>query len=716
MEKTVSLCPQCGFSLPESAPQELCPRCTMATVLGEASNPDSEDNPSAPKVVGITIHEEVGQGGFGVVYRATQTATVKRQVALKVLKPGVDTREVLRRFEVEKQALALLKHPYIAQIYEAGETSRGYPYFTMEYISGVPITDAFVTGEVEPILETFLMVCLAVEHAHVKRVIHRDLKPSNILVNLEGLPKVIDFGIAKATDSQMAPGMTHYTGGASWLGTPAYMAPEQANPSEVSVDARADLYSLGAVLYEVLTGWTPLEAAAGDRLSPEQARQLIEKEEVIPKPSAVASRKFSSGLDDVILRALAHKPEDRYPTVKAFADDLRRVMDHRAIVPAQKRSIGKWWGFGVAALFGFVAIFFLWDSGELPSTEGTGSTDQFHRSAGTPLSLEFSREGSHGLAVFRGGKAILFHAQTGEEVASIQPSEPGHQAGCFSEDGSRFCLISEVGVIRWYDVEDGRELGGDRKMALHGDSIDHCQSFTIATKDSPILLTLDSLTGGLQVRKESGVVEWRMAMNFSVEHLQVSPSARKAVVAGFDGMLHLVNLTTQRVIRSFKAHDSWVVGVTAASDIGYIASVGADGTVAMWDWSGGERNRWAIGEVGVELAITSDGRLLAAANEDGKIVVWDTKDGNVKWQSDTGDGILDLAFSPRGKYLCAGGSDGEVRVLLAEDGELAGSVWEVGSPIQQIGLSQTMDHQLVVVTLIAGEGVKARIFTDVILK
>jgi len=685
----------------------------MATVLGQGKELDSVDDPSAPKVLGITIHEEVGQGGFGVVYRATQTAAVKRQVALKVLKPGVDTREVLRRFEVEKQALALLKHPYIAQIYEAGETSRGYPYFTMEYISGVPITDAFVTGEVEPILETFLMVCLAVEHAHEKRVVHRDLKPSNILVSLEGLPKVIDFGIAKATDSQMAPGMTHYTGRDSWLGTPAYMAPEQANPSEVVVDARADLYSLGAVLYEVLTGWTPLDAAAGDRLSPDQARKLIEKEITIPKPSTVASRKFSRGLDEVILRALAHQPEERYPTVKAFADDLRRVMAHQAIAPAQTRQFGKWWMFGVAAVVGFVATCFLWDRGEDTSTEELGMKEQIHRSAGSPMSLEFSRGGNHGLAVFRGGKAILFNAQSGGEVAGIEPSASGHKAGCFSEDGSRFCLISEEGMIRWYDANDGRQLAGARKIALHGDSIDQCQSFTIATKDAPILLTLDTLTGGLQARKESGEVEWRLTLNSSVEHLQISPSGRKAVVAGFDGKLHLVNLTTQRVIKSFKAHESWVAGVTAATGLGYFASVGTDGTVAMWDWSGGERNRWTVGEVGLGLAISSDGELLAAADDKGMIKIWDTKDGRMKWQMDSGEKNPDLIFSPGGKYLCLGGSEGKVKVLFAENGELAESVWKVGSSIQQIGLSQSEDHELMLIALIDGEGVQVRKFSDI---
>src|SRR5207245_423670 len=199
--------------------------------------------------------EQIGEGGFGVVFMAEQIQPLRRKVALKVIKPGMDTRRVVARFEAERQALALMDHPNIAHVLDAGETVSGRPYFVMELVRGIPITEYCDRNHLTPgnRLELFLPVCQAVQHAHQKGIIHRDIKPTNVLVTLhDGTPvvKVIDFGIAKAMGQQLTE-KTLYTGFAQMIGTPMYMSPEQAALSGLDVDTRSDIYSLGVLLYEL---------------------------------------------------------------------------------------------------------------------------------------------------------------------------------------------------------------------------------------------------------------------------------------------------------------------------------------------------------------------------------------------------------------------------------------------------------------------------------
>ena len=208
------------------------------------------------------LREKIGEGGCGVVYVAEQEKPVRRRVALKVIKLGMDTRSVIARFEAERQALAMMDHPNIAKVLDAGTTEAGRPYFVMELVRGVRITEYCDEARLSTRerLDLFVKVCQAIQHAHQKGIIHRDIKPSNILVTVNDgvpVPKVIDFGIAKATTGQRLTDLTLFTAFEQFIGTPAYMSPEQAVMTSVDIDTRSDIYSLGVLLYELLTGRTP---------------------------------------------------------------------------------------------------------------------------------------------------------------------------------------------------------------------------------------------------------------------------------------------------------------------------------------------------------------------------------------------------------------------------------------------------------------------------
>jgi tetratricopeptide (TPR) repeat protein/serine/threonine protein kinase len=293
--------------------------------------------------------EQIGEGGFGVVFMAEQTQPVRRKVALKVLKPGMDTRQVVARFEAERQALALMDHPHIAKVLDGGETATGRPFFVMELVKGVPITRYCDEHRLTPKqrLELFVPVCHAVQHAHQKGIIHRDLKPSNVLVALyddRPVPKVIDFGVAKATGQQLTE-QTLHTGFGAVVGTVEYMSPEQAGFNQLDVDTRSDIYSLGVLLYELLTGGPPFSRKELEQAGVlEMLRVIREQEPSKPStklstaeglPSLAANRGTEprrlaalvrGELDWIVMKALEKDRARRYETANGFALDIQRYL------------------------------------------------------------------------------------------------------------------------------------------------------------------------------------------------------------------------------------------------------------------------------------------------------------------------------------------------------------------------------------------------------
>lgn len=308
--------------------------------------------------------EKIGEGGFGSVYMAEQKEPVKRRVALKIIKLGMDTEQVVARFEAERQALALMDHPSIARVLDAGATETGRPYFVMELVKGMPITQFCDDRNLRTAdrLRLFRDVCAAVHHAHQKGVIHRDLKPSNILVTLHGdqpIPKVIDFGIAKATQQQLTE-KTVFTQFAQFIGTPAYMSPEQAAMSGFDVDTRSDVYSLGVLLYELLTGKTPVDQRSMLSAGYEEICRIIREEEPPPPSTRLSSMAadeltlvarqrgatpkklgliIPSDLDWVVMKALEKDRTRRYESAHGFAQDIDRYLNDEPVAAMAPTSL-----------------------------------------------------------------------------------------------------------------------------------------------------------------------------------------------------------------------------------------------------------------------------------------------------------------------------------------------------------------------------------------
>jgi eukaryotic-like serine/threonine-protein kinase len=374
-------CKECGTTIPADSPRGFCAQCLLGLGLQQVQSPKAEVRSLESEAAGrlaekagdrigrYRLLQEIGHGGCGVVYMAEQEEPVRRKVALKVIKLGMDTKQVVARFEAERQALALMDHPNIAKVLDAGSTDTGRPFFVMELVGGIKITDYCDQNHLptRQRLDQFIQVCRAIQHAHQKGIIHRDIKPSNILVATQDgmpVPKVIDFGIAKATQGRLTD-QTLFTAFEQFIGTPAYMSPEQAQLGGVDVDTRSDIYSLGVLLYELLTGTTPFDTkelvAAGldemrrtirevDPVKP--STRLTEELVAAPRQSAADSTDENGGalprrrygqiqelihslrgdLDWIVMKCLEKERARRYETANGLARDIERHLNDEAVV------------------------------------------------------------------------------------------------------------------------------------------------------------------------------------------------------------------------------------------------------------------------------------------------------------------------------------------------------------------------------------------------
>src|ERR1044071_9119128 len=501
--------------------------------------------------------EQIGEGGCGVVYVAEQEEPVRRRVALKVIKLGMDTKQVIARFDAERQALAMMDHPNIAKIHDAGVVDTGRPYFVMELVLGIKITDYCEQHRLSPRerLDLFIQVCRAIQHAHQKGVIHRDIKPSNILVaSNDGVPvpKVIDFGIAKATQGRLTD-QTVYTAFEQFIGTPAYMSPEQAELGGLDIDTRSDIYSLGVLLYELLTGKTPFDAKDLLAAGLDEMRRTIREVEPV-KPSKVVEgqsklrverntsagvqtgstlnsqlKLLSTDLDWIVMKCLEKDRARRYETANGLATDINRHLNNEPVVarpPSQfyrfqksvqrnKLAFGAATTVALALVIGFAVSSWMFFKAKAEKEKAPVASVMSEETA------QFLREvlKSAGPQAARGRDTTLLHqvlASASERAEKDLKHQPEVQGGIWMTLGNTYSDIGEMplAVAMFQHAADSYRLVGvkaEAKLARALGRLGSRQSFTgnISTGSTNALL-------GLQLARKCGDPETLATCLFEV--------------------------------------------------------------------------------------------------------------------------------------------------------------------------------------------------------
>jgi WD40 repeat protein/serine/threonine protein kinase len=633
--------------------------------VGTADEPQTE-RPGA--VIGpYKLLQQIGEGGMGVVYMAEQQQPLRRKVALKIIKPGMDSAQVIARFEAERQALALMDHQNIAKVFDAGTTESGRPYFVMELVHGVPITqycdDHHLTPKVR--LELFLPVCHAIQHAHQKGIIHRDLKPSNVLVCLYdgvAVPKVIDFGIAKATGQQLTE-RTMFTQFGSLVGTLEYMSPEQAEMSQLGIDTRSDVYSMGVLLYELLTGTTPLERHRLREAGFDEIRRLI-REEDPPKPStrlstsgvalaaisaqrqtepAKLTRLVRGELDWIVMKALEKDRNRRYESANSLARDVERYLCDEPVEACPPTAGYKLCKFtrkhkaGLATAIGFVALLILgtavsaWQALRAMQAEAVAQANE-HRADAHAAQAEQQKH----------------EAKNERDAAQRQRDE----VRALNEKLRRTLYTAHMNLAEraWEEADVPRVLQlleKHRPKPGKPDPRNFEWHYLNRLCHADVLLTLK---GG------SNHVDCFNSVAFSADGHRLVGTTQpggtnlKGVKAWHDPKLKVWDAQTGQELRTFTLEGAGE-GQVFSPDGKRVASGCRDGSVKVWDVHTG-RELLALKGAGGSPVFSRDSQRLASWA--GCVKVWDVQTGQelLALQGHTGY-ILSMAFSPDGKRLTA---------------------------------------------------------------
>ena len=612
--------------------------------------PTSDDAPGT--VIGpYKLLQQLGEGGMGTVFMAEQTHPVQRKVALKLIKAGMDSKPVLARFEAERQALALMDHPNIAKVFDAGTTDRGLPYFVMELVKGVPITtycdDHHLTCEER--LSLFVQVCQAVQHAHQKGIIHRDIKPSNVMVCLydgKPVPKVIDFGIAKATGQKLTD-RTLFTEVGAVVGTLQYMSPEQAEVNQLDVDTRSDVYSLGVLLYELLTGTTPLERKRLKEVTFLEVLRLIREEEP-PRPStrlstsqglpAIAANRgleprrlngvVRGELDWISMRALEKDRSRRYDTANGFAADVQRYLNDEPVQACP------------------------------PSVRY-----RFRK---------FARRNKLALATATSAALAVVLAVAGLATSNLLIARKERETAIALDAETR-----AVDELKQTIERERREAYFRRITLAHG------------------ALSVDNLGRALELLKECPEDlrewEWRYLMRLcrvepvilrdkvGVHSIAFSRDGERLASAGGDGAVKVRNSRTGKITKTIPAHTGFASSVAFHPDGNHLASVGADRLVKVWDLTTDpprivfDRPCDAVHVLGTAYAAAFsplDPNHLAVGFE-GTVRIWDWRSKSekpVRSFAVDGNHRISLAFSRDGRRLASGDWRGMVNLWNPEAG------------------------------------------------
>jgi len=640
----------------------------------------------------------LGEGGYGIVYLAEQQQPVKRRVALKVIKPGMDTKQVIARFEAERQALALLDHPNIAQVFDAGTTDAGRPYFAMEYIKGIPITeycDRYNLGTQER-LQLFIPLCQAIQHAHHKGIVHRDIKPSNALVTLreeKPLPKIIDFGVAKALNQRLTE-RTLVTEQGQFIGTPEYMSPEQAEVTGLDVDTRTDIYSLGVLLYELLTGCIPFgpEELRGKGYAQMQ-RIICEQEPVKPSTrlttlggklediarhrSATAEqlRRFVRGdLDWIVMKAMEKDRTRRYETASALVEDIERHLNNEPVLAGRPGTLYRFQKLVrrnkavftavavVAAVLVLGASISTWQA--VRATEAKQGESRLRQQAETKeLAMrQLAYASDMSLA-----QQALIQDNLGRAQDLLNRHRPKH---------------GEKDLRGW----EWRYLW----QQCHSDALDQlCQQpseiWSLAVSPGGQWLAVGEMEkGGLSIW-DLGTRQQVMRWVAGDGPVQVAFSPREELLA-FSVVTHWTSANPQFSVRLWNGTSRQIVaelplggecaGLAFTDDGRTLITYSAnpENQVALWRVPEGTKLAShpvssfddAGGRKGTPFAVAHDGTV-AAVGPDDKICLMDLSDGQIRWtEKATDESVKAIALSPDKKIIASGGGFVESAIRLRD--------------------------------------------------
>ncbi|MBN2593009.1 MAG: protein kinase [Sedimentisphaerales bacterium] len=634
--------------------------------------------------------EKIGEGGMAVVYMAEQTEPIRRKVALKIIKLGMDTKSVIARFEAERQALALMDHPNIAKVLDAGATETGRPYFVMELVTGVSITEYCDKNNLntKDRLALFIQVCNAVQHAHQKGIIHRDIKPTNVMVEHHDgkpVPKVIDFGIAKATNQRLTE-KTLFTRYAHIIGTPAYMSPEQADLSDLDVDTRSDIYSLGVLLYELLTGTTPFsEEELRNAGYLEMQRVICEQEPAKPSTKLstlgetltdiakhractpdLLTKTIRGDLDWIVMQCLEKVRTRRYETANALAMDIEHHLNSEPVTARPLSPVYRIEKFmlrnKVALTVGVIITTILilgiclstWQAvraaqaeekaekarmeeavQRLLAEEAKITAQRQHYSASIALARNLIEQGQFdrskqilnqpGLSSLRSWEWGWLERACHRDLMTLDSGGPALTGVDFSPDGRLLATGCFDGTARLWDIVTGREV----------------RRFNVGK--SFVLL------------------------------LDFSPDGQYLVTPNMDGMVKVWNVATGQMLFILEGHTDWVYCAAFSPDGKTIATSSRDKTVRLWD-AGDGTSRGIIGEYGDSVmcvAFSPDGRKLAYAggsgdpsvsSSDTTVRILDLKTGESQVLTGHTDTVTCVVFSPDGKSVATASWDGTSRL------------------------------------------------------
>jgi WD40 repeat protein len=641
-----------------------------------------------PAIPGYQVLRELGRGGMGTVYEAQQD-TPHRPVALKVIRPGLASPQLLRRFTREAEILGRLHHPGIAAIYEAGLTEDRLPFFAMELIHGEPL-DAYarLRGLTAPArLELVAKVCDAVQHAHDQGVIHRDLKPGNILVDQSGQPRILDFGVARLAGADFQT-TTARTMAGQLLGTPSYMSPEQVMADPAALDARSDVYTLGVILFELLAERLPYELA--HLPLPEVARVIREQE---PARLSSVSALFRGDVETIVAKALAKDAARRYGSAGELAADLRRYLSQepiRARPPSvlyqfrkfarrNKALVGGVAGILAALVLGLVGttLFALRarDSARQAKHEERVARYQTYRArvaaASAALTIHDVMDAARQLAEapneLRGWEWDYLHSRLDDSVAAVPLREKEDVQLVRSPDGLRLAAFTDS-RMRLLDL-DGRELLS--RPVPRGGTLRYLNLLT-----NRRLTFVKEVDGALQELDEEGRVQARLpgVKGMITGPMGLSADGSRLAVAWRnprDWAVLVYALTAARPAVTRVRPGSFTWSLAFSPDNTRLASDGEDGIVRVWDSGSGKQLAACRGHRSkvVSVAFRADGRRLVTASSDGSVRQWDPATGREAlppYEGHTGE-VTTAAYSPDGTWVASGGTDRTVRVWGASD-------------------------------------------------